>query len=119
MAEGMNVVHSPSLAGSPTVEATGRTNVFMNGLKGPGPMGFQPSVFDSRAGEAQWSPYWDHMTYAWVDGVRARVLRTEQAVHAARDAGDLEEFPGTPDTGGEVFTVNCPVPVLAPNTFAG
>jgi hypothetical protein len=119
MAQGMNVVHSPSLAGSPSVSATGRTNVFMNGLKGPGPMGFQPSVFDSRAGTPEWSPYWDHMTYAWVDGVRARVLRTEEAVHAARDAGDLEEFPGTPDTGGQVFTVNCPVPVLAPNTFTG
>jgi hypothetical protein len=34
-----------------------------------------------------------------------------------RDAGDVEEFPGVPDTKGTVFTVNCPVPVLAPNTF--
>jgi hypothetical protein len=40
-------------------------------------------------------------------------------VHAARDAGELDEFPGTPDTKGEIFTVNCPVPVLAPNTFVG
>jgi hypothetical protein len=47
------------------------------------------------------------------------LLTTEEDVHAARDVGDLEEFPGTPDTGGEVFTVNCPVPVLAPNSFRG
>jgi hypothetical protein len=47
------------------------------------------------------------------------VLTNESEVHAARDAGDLEEFPGTPDTGGEIFTVNCPVPVVAPNTFSG
>jgi hypothetical protein len=117
MAEGMHIVASPALADSRPAGATGRTNVFMNGLEGPGPMGFQPSVFDSKAGEPEWSPYWDHMTYAWADGVQPRVLRTEEAVHAARDAGDLEEFPGTPDTNGEVFTVNCPVPVLAPNTF--
>jgi hypothetical protein len=117
MAEGMHVVHSPRLADSPSAEATGRTNVFMNGFEGPGPMGFQPSVFDSEAGDADWSPYWDHMTYAWADGVEPRVLTTEEELHAARDAGDLEEFPGTPDTKGEVFTVNCPVPVLAPNTF--
>jgi hypothetical protein len=57
------------------------------------------------------------MTYAWADGVEPRVLTTEEEIHSARDSGDLEEFPGTPDTNGEVFTVNCPVPVLAPNTF--
>jgi hypothetical protein len=31
--------------------------------------------------------------------------------------GDLTEFVGVPDTKGKGFTVNCPVPVLAPNTF--
>ena len=117
MAEGMRIVPSPGLADSPSAGATGRTNVFMNGLEGPGPMGFQPSVFDSKAGDPAWSPFWDHMTYAWADGVEPQVLTSEEEVHAVRDAGELEEFPGTPDTNGEVFTVNCPVPVLAPNTF--
>jgi hypothetical protein len=117
MAEGMHIVPSPGLADSRPAGATGRTNVFMNGLEGPGPMGFQPSVFDSQAGDADWSPYWDHMSYAWADDAQPRVLTTEEEVHAVRDAGDLEEFPGTPDTKGDVFTVNCPVPVLAPNTF--
>jgi hypothetical protein len=119
MAVGMNIAPSPALAGSPKARATGRTNVFMNGLKGPGPMGFQPSVFDSQAGAEGWSPYWDHMTYAWKKNKAPRVLTNEDDVHAARDAGELEEFPGTPDTKGEIFTVNCPVPVTAPNTFTG
>lgn len=117
MAGGMNVGHSPRLENTPKANATGRTNVFMNGLKGSGPMGFQPSVFDSRAGSPTWSPYWDHMTYAWKEGKAPRLLTDEAAVHRARDAGDLNEFPGTPDTKGTVFTVNCPVPVVAPNTF--
>lgn len=117
MAEGMNIAFSPRLAGTNGAKATGRTNVFMNGIEGPGPMGFQPSVFDSQAGDEEWSPYWDHMTYAWNKGAKARVLDSEEQVHAARDKGQLEEFPGTPDTKGEIFTVNCPVPVLAPNTF--
>lgn len=30
-------------------------NVFMNGIEGPGPMGFQPSVFDTQAGDPEWS----------------------------------------------------------------
>lgn len=116
MAEGMKVVHSPKLAGATKAGATGRTNVFMNGMDGSGPMGFQPSVFDSQAGTPAWSPYWDHMTYAWKDGKTPRILRDEQSVHSARDAGELDEFKGTPDTKGETFVVNCPVPVLAPNT---
>ncbi|HXG40990.1 MAG TPA: hypothetical protein VNJ28_08610 [Candidatus Limnocylindrales bacterium] len=112
-------VFAPGLHARPTeAEATGRTNVFMNGLPGPGPMKFQPSVFDSDPGDPIWSPYWDHFTYAWSEDATPRVLRTERQVHAARDAGELEEFPGTPDTKGEVFTVNCPVPVTAPATFS-
>jgi hypothetical protein len=111
-------VASPGLHEGPSrVAATGRTNVFMNGIPGPGPMGFQPSAFDFRAGDASWSPYWDHYTYAWKDGVEPRLLTSQEEVHAARDAGELDEFPGMPDTNGEVFTVNCPVPVIAPNTF--
>ncbi len=97
--------------------ATGRTNVLMNGLEGPGPMGFQPSAFDFDAGNPAWSPYWDHYSYRWHDGVTARKLETMTAIHAARDAGDLTEFPGVPATEGTVFTVNCPVPVLAPVTW--
>lgn len=118
MADGMKVAHSPKLAEATGAKATGRTNVFMNGVKGPGPMGFQPSVFDSKAGDAAWSPYWDHMTYAWKDGVQARALKTEQEIHQARDEGELDEFVGTPDTSGKTFAVNCPVPVVAPNTFS-
>lgn len=111
-------VFAPGLHGRPReAGATGRTNVFMGGVEGPGPMKGQPSVFDSDPGDPIWSPYWDHFTYAWKQDGRVRVLRTESQVHRARDAGDLEEFPGTPDTKGEVFTVNCPVPVTAPATF--
>jgi hypothetical protein len=117
MAEGMAIVGSPRLGGASATGGTGRVNVFMGGIEGAGPMGGQPSVFDSSAGEPEWSPYWDHMTYVWQDGADPRVLTNESEVHEARDAGELEEFPGTPDTGGETFVVNCPVPVAAPNTF--
>jgi hypothetical protein len=119
MAEGMQIVGSPRLGGASGAGATGRVNVFMGGIEGSGPMGGQPSVFDSSAGDPSWSPYWDHMTYVWEEGADARVLTNEPEVYEARDAGEVEEFPGTPDTGGEIFTVNCPVPVVAPNTFVG
>lgn len=118
MADMTFTAFSPRLQQGPSrAGATGRTNVFMNGLEGPGPMGFQPSAFDFTAGDPAWSPYWDHWTYAWKDGVEPRLLTSQTAIHEARDAGDLDEFPGVPDTKGEIFTVNCPVPVVAPTTF--
>ena len=108
-------IYAPRLhAGPSQAKVTARTNVFMNGVPGPGPMGFQPSAFDWDAGNPVWSPYWDHFAYQWNDETKAKVLRSQDEIFAARDAGDLEEFPGVPDTKGEVFTVNCPVPVLAP-----
>jgi hypothetical protein len=57
------------------------------------------------------------LDHAWKDGLGPRLLTSQTAIHEARDAGDLDEFIGVPDTAGEIFTVNCPVPVLAPNTF--
>ncbi len=98
-AEMTKTAFAPRLQGKPReAGATGRTNVFMDGVKGSGPMKAQPSVFDSDPGDPVWSPYWDHFTYSWAKKDRVRVLRTERQVHAARDAGELKEFPGTPDT---------------------
>jgi hypothetical protein len=117
-AEMTHTAYAPRLQGRPRqLGATGRTNVFMNGRKGPGPMGFQPSVFDSDPGDRDWSPYWDHFTYAWRRPRAARVLRNERTIAAAHRRGQLRRFPGVPDTRGRVFTVNCPVPVVAPATF--
>jgi len=117
-AEMTHTVFAPALHANPIdARATGRTNVFMNGVPGPGPMKHQPSVFDSDAGQPEWSPYWDHYAMEWRNGRTPRVLREQPAVFRARDAGELQEHPGVPDTKGEVFTVNCPVPVLAPARF--
>jgi hypothetical protein len=30
----------------------------------------------------------------------------QTVIQEARDAGELDEFPGMPDTNGEIFTVN-------------
>ena len=118
MAEGTFTGFAPGLQVGPSkAGATGRTNVFMNGIKGTGPMGFQPSVFDFAAGDPAWSPYWDHFAYKWKESATPKLLTNQSALFRARDVGDVEEFPGVPDTKGTVFTVNCPVPVLAPNTF--
>lgn len=113
-------IFTPGLQGGATdAGATGRTNVFNNGLEGPGPLGFQPSAFDFAVGHASWSPLWDHWMYSWKNESEARLLRSQTEIHVARDAGELDEFPGSPNTDGVVFTVNCPSPVKAPNVYRG
>lgn len=92
--------------------------VFANGIEGSGVMGFQPAIFDNQAGHAAWSPFWNHFTLKWADGVQPRLLESSIEVRQAIDAGDVELFNGTPDSHPNGFVVNCPVPVLAENTFS-
>lgn len=80
-------------------------------------MGFQPAIFGHRASEPAWSPFWDHFTLVWQNESAARVLSNATEVQAALDAGEVERFNGTPDSHPNGFVVNCPVPVVAPNTF--
>jgi len=114
MSGGMHIAPSPGSAPLTDAGATAEILVFGNGVPGSGPMGFQKSITDTLAGEPAWSPLWDHYTFVWGDEGAAEVLRSNGELLEREDAGDLERFPGTPDTGGQIFIVNCPVPVIAP-----
>jgi hypothetical protein len=99
------------------VGATAPIYVFGNGLRGTGAMGFQPAVFNAKAGEPNWSPFWEHFTVVWKDESQAEVLTSEAEIRARADAGEVDIFNGTPDSHPNSFVVNCPAPVLAPNTY--
>ena len=98
--------------------ATDEIWVFANGLTGSGVMGFQPAIFDNQAGEAAWSPFWNHFTVKWADEGNARVLKSSAEIRELVEGGELELFNGVPDSHPTGFVVNCPVPVLAENTFS-
>lgn len=117
MAPMMGVVASAPTSQLIEVNATAPIYVFGNGLPGPGPMGFQPSIFNASAGDVVWSPFWEHFTVLWADPDQATLLKSEAEVQAAVEAGDLELFNGTPDTHPDGFVVNCPSPVLALNSY--
>ena len=117
MAPMMSVAASPPTQALVEVKATDKIWVFGNGFKGSGVMGFQPAIFAHQANEPAWSPFWDHFTLVWKDEAKARVLRNEADIKAALDAGEVEQFNGTPDSHPTGFVVNCPAPVLAPNTY--
>lgn len=117
MAPMMNVAASPATAGLIAAGATSKITVFGNGLTGPGAMGFQPAIFQAKAGDASWSPMWDHWTALWKDPSKAVLLRTQAELDARVKAGEIQLHHGTPDTKGEGFVVNCPSPIVAPNDF--
>ena len=119
MAPMMSVAPSPPTQVLTEVKAADRIWVFGNGLEGSGVMGFQPAVFGNKATEPAWSPFWDHFTLLWGDEAEARVLHNAAEIQTALDANEVGLFNGTPDSHPNGFVVNCPVPVLAPNTFTG
>lgn len=114
MAGGMKIAPAPGAAALTEADATAQILVFGNGVKGSGPMGFQKSVTDTVAGDPEWSPMWDHFTFVWPEGASAAVLKTNTEVVERERSSNLKRFPGTPDTNGQLFVVNCPVPVTAP-----
>lgn len=117
MAPMMNIQGSPGTQGLAELGAASTITVFGNGLTGPGAMGFQPGIFREKAGEPSWSPLWDHFTAVWKDESKAVLLRSQAELDERVAAGKIEIFKGTPDTGGQGFVVNCPVPIVAPNDF--
>jgi len=119
MAPMMGVVGSGRTQLLKDARATAPITIFVNGLPGPGVMGFQPAIFNVKAGEPAWSPFWDHFAVSWRDPSHATVVRSQAELDQRVAAGELERFNGVPDTHPNGFVVNCPSPVLAPNTYTG
>ncbi|MDP8905112.1 MAG: hypothetical protein M3N29_07335 [Chloroflexota bacterium] len=117
MAPMMNIEGSPGTEGLAEAHATSKITVFGNGIPGPGAMGFQPGIFERKAGDPAWSPIWDHWTALWKDPGQARLLEDQGQLDAAVEAAEIILHRGTPDTGGRGFVVNCPSPIVAPNDF--
>ncbi len=63
--------------------------VFKNGVKGEGPFGFQPDVFDSPPSREGYSPLRAVHGVTWRDGAPARVLKSADEVKAAEATGEL------------------------------
>ncbi len=64
--------------------------VFRNGIKGEGPMGFQPDVFDTVPGEPQYTPLRRLVLVTWKEEQRARVLRSAAEIRQAVQQGAVQ-----------------------------
>lgn len=71
-------------------EALAKVYVFTNGIRGDGPLGFQPDVFDSAPGDENYSPLRRLYLVTWKDEGEASELKTLQGVREARESGKVE-----------------------------
>ncbi len=85
---GFDVQTVPSLANVPE-NALADLYLFMNGVAGPNPFGFQRNVIDSVPGEPGYSPLWLHTFVKWKDPSKARELKSESAILAASQSGEV------------------------------
>jgi len=84
----------PSLAQAPK-ELLADVYVFKNGVKGDGPFGFQPDVFDNPPGTDGYRPLRSVNIVTWKNEKAARELKSAAEVKAAEQAGEITiERPG-------------------------
>ena len=88
------VFYVPSLSQVPD-ESLANVYVFKNGLKGMGPLGFQPDVFDNPPGTPGYSPLRRLNVVTWTDPDQAIELKSAAAVLVLEQNGDITiEQPG-------------------------
>lgn len=90
LSEMMNspVLVVPSLAQVPD-SSLAKVYVFSNGLKGMGPLGFQPDVFDNPPGTEGYTPLRALYVVTWKDEAQARELKAVSAVLEAEQKGEV------------------------------
>lgn len=95
---GSPAIYVPALADVPE-SALADVYIFANGVapvETPlGPLGYQGDIFDSVPGDAGYSPLRKVLRVSWVEGAKARLLRSTEEVESALAAGEIVvERPG-------------------------
>jgi len=94
------VAYTPALQKTPA-DALAQIYAFKNGVKGIGPLGYQPNVADSQPGDANYSPLWAINIVEWKEGIVPRELKSQTEVLTAQKNNEL-----TVTASGLI--VNCP-----------
>ena len=105
-AEIMGVVSSPTSAN--LIEHSGAVDLFQfkNGIKGTGPLGFQPGIAGAALGDTNYSPMWRIYLVEWNDAKSAKILETKSDIDSSR-ADDLISVSIARPTNSD-HIVNCP-----------
>ncbi len=105
-AETMGVVSSPTSAN--LIAHSGAVDLFQfkNGIKGTGPLGFQPGIAGAALGDTNYSPMWRIYLVTWNDTESAKILETKSDIDSFR-ADDLISVSIARPTNSD-HIVNCP-----------
>ena len=105
-AEVMGVVHSPKskelIAHSTAVDFF----QFTNGIKGSGPMGFQPNIASASPGDDTYSPIWRIYNVEWNNSSDAKILETRFDLDSFNDDDLLNVSIARPLNSDHI--ANCP-----------
>jgi hypothetical protein len=82
------VSFAPALKNAPP-QSLANIYVFRNGIKGSGPLGFQPNVADSQPGDPGYSPLWRINNVEWKQGASPKELKSETDILSAQKNGEL------------------------------
>lgn len=105
-AQAMGVLDAPTSAELVSSSAAINLYQFTNGLKGSGPLGFQPGIADSATGDQRYSPMWRIFLVEWNNPDDARVLQTIHDISQATSNDEITVSIAKPT--GRFHVVNCP-----------
>ncbi len=102
----MGVTYAPTSASLIANSAAVDLFQFKNGIKGPGPLGFQPGIAAAAPGDETYSPMWRIYMIFWEDPNNALILETRADIDAFKSAGLIKVNIARPMDSDHI--VNCP-----------
>ena len=105
-AELMGVINSPTSAKLNANSAAVDLYQFMDGIKGSGPLGFQPGIASAIPGDENYSPMWRIFVISWNEPENALVLETKSDIDQFHSEGLISITLARPMNSEHI--VNCP-----------
>ncbi len=105
-AEMMGVINSPTSANLIANSAAVDLYQFMDGIKGSGPLGFQPGIASATTGDENYSPMWRIFIVSWNEPENALVLETKSDIDQFQSEGQISVSLARPMNSEHI--VNCP-----------
>jgi len=102
----MGVTSAPTSASLIANAAAVDLYQFKNGLKGTGPLGFQPGIAAGAPGDENYSPMWRIFMIGWNDPSTAQLLETIDDMNAYKESGFIDIGIARPMDSDHI--VNCP-----------
>lgn len=85
---GFTINYAPILAQIPESQR-GQGYLFLNGIKGEAPNGFQLPVANAVPGDEDYSPIWESNFVKWNDNATAKELKSVEEILSAQNSGEL------------------------------